>query len=284
MHAAGWRHSIGWEEPGRDSDGAPEHDGWKVHTWRRGTAEITLWRWSDTGEVYGGPSFYPRGADVDSYEALIHIGIDWLRQATVQRLRRMAEALDIVPHRAADSFDGDVGYVGGLRQAARWLRWLATGPASTGLDPETMRRLIDGADAMATSATKRLGVDEEHPAMTVADPPRATHPMEYPDTGLPVSAARMRQRVADIVGDDEKARQALDEMSHWASRCADAKNAGGDPEGSDHAMWMYAVTREVEDDPYADSRPPDGECCCGGCIGMGPCDDDLGRSDEEYQR
>jgi hypothetical protein len=37
----------------------------------------------------------------------------------------------------------------------------------------------------------------------------------------------------------------------------------------------------VEDDPYADARPPDGECWCGGCVGMGPCDDDLCRSDDE---
>lgn len=24
------------------------------------------------------------------------------------------------------------------------------------------------------------------------------------------------------------------------------------------------------------------ECCCAGCIGMGPCDDDLGNTDDEY--
>lgn len=29
-------------------------------------------------------------------------------------------------------------------------------------------------------------------------------------------------------------------------------------------------------DPY-----PDGACHCGGCIGMGPCDDDLGRADDD---
>ena len=36
-----------------------------------------------------------------------------------------------------------------------------------------------------------------------------------------------------------------------------------------------------EADPYADVRPPDGECYCGGCIGMGPCDDDLCQADED---
>lgn len=33
-----------------------------------------------------------------------------------------------------------------------------------------------------------------------------------------------------------------------------------------------ARTLTVEDRPA--------ECCCAGCIGMGPCDDDLGKSDE----
>lgn len=39
--------------------------------------------------------------------------------------------------------------------------------------------------------------------------------------------------------------------------------------------------RPVDVDPYADVRPPDGQCCCGGCIGMGPCDDDLGQRDDD---
>jgi hypothetical protein len=42
-----------------------------------------------------------------------------------------------------------------------------------------------------------------------------------------------------------------------------------------------AVDALTDVDPYADARPPDGECCCGGCVGMGPCDDDLGRSDDD---
>jgi hypothetical protein len=42
-----------------------------------------------------------------------------------------------------------------------------------------------------------------------------------------------------------------------------------------------AVDALTDVDPYADARPPDGECCCGGCVGMDPCDDDLCRSDDD---
>lgn len=42
---------------------------------------------------------------------------------------------------------------------------------------------------------------------------------------------------------------------------------------------------DMTTDPFAGVdayvRPPDGRCYCGGCIGMGPCDDDLGRDDED---
>lgn len=55
----------------------------------------------------------------------------------------------------------DVGYVAGLRKAADWLTWMASDPESTGLDPTTMGRLIDGAEAMVTSAAGRLGVDNK---------------------------------------------------------------------------------------------------------------------------
>jgi hypothetical protein len=34
------------------------------------------------------------------------------------------------------------------------------------------------------------------------------------------------------------------------------------------------------DDPAYDPYPG-GECFCGGCIGMGPCDDELGVTDED---
>ena len=80
-----------------------------------------------------------------------------------------------------------------------------------------------------------------------------THPMEYPDTGLPVSADRMRQRVAALIGDPTRAEQVLAEMAHWATRCAEVKHDGGDGLGSDKALWMRAVLAPVEDDPYADN-------------------------------
>lgn len=74
-----------------------------------------------------------------------------------------------------------------------------------------------------------------------------THPMEHPDTGLPISAAGMRRRVFNLVGDD-MAVQVLGELAYWAWRCAEVKDAGGDKEGSDKALWMWAVLREPEED------------------------------------
>jgi hypothetical protein len=58
----------------------------------------------------------------------------------------------------------NAGYVDGLRKAVGWLRWLAKGSESAGLDSATMRRLVDGAEAMVASASERLGVEVASPA------------------------------------------------------------------------------------------------------------------------
>lgn len=75
-----------------------------------------------------------------------------------------------------------------------------------------------------------------------------THPMEYPDTGLPISTDRMRQCVAVLVGDPAKAEEILAELAHWASRCADVHHAAGNTPTSDKALWMRAVLAPVDDD------------------------------------
>lgn len=79
-----------------------------------------------------------------------------------------------------------------------------------------------------------------------------THPMESLATGRPITAEAMRLRVAELVGDRRKADQILAELAHWATRCAEVKHEGGDAEGSDKAMWMAAVFRVPNDDPYSD--------------------------------
>jgi hypothetical protein len=55
----------------------------------------------------------------------------------------------------------------------------------------------------------------------------------------------------------------------------------GPGRGPRETVLFAAVAALTDVDPYADVRPPDGECYCGGCVGMGPCDDDLCRSDED---
>ena len=44
------------------------------------------------------------------------------------------------------------------------------------------------------------------------------------------------------------------------------------------AMALEAAGRLTEPEPVNDIDAT-GECCCNGCIGMGPCDLDLGRPD-----
>lgn len=93
--------------------------------------------------------------------------------------------------------------------------------------------------------------------MTDADQTAATKPPAHPmhnGQGMPITAIRMRQRVAEVVGDPNKANLLLDELAFWAYRCAEVKHEGGDTVGSDKAMWMYAVLSEPDDDAYSDGE------------------------------
>lgn len=48
-----------------------------------------------------------------------------------------------------------------------------------------------------------------------------------------------------------------------------------------HRRAWEAVEQLTERRLYAGRLGPNGECYCGGCIGMGPCDDDLGHTDDD---
>ena len=51
----------------------------------------------------------------------------------------------------------------------------------------------------------------------------------------------------------------------------------------DGLVWGYvdeATAAEANALLDAMGYPPDGVCYCAGCIGMGPCDDDLGRIED----
>jgi hypothetical protein len=47
----------------------------------------------------------------------------------------------------------------------------------------------------------------------------------------------------------------------------------GPGRGPRETALFAAVDALTDVDPYADARPPDGECYCGGCVGMGPCEE-----------
>lgn len=94
---------------------------------------------------------------------------------------------------AADRLDrrrsaAEQGYVAGRRSMVRWLRTMAHDPAATGLDADTMRRILADARAFADSAAERHAPPREQaPTVSVAAAAeavrslRAPHAMETPD-------------------------------------------------------------------------------------------------------
>jgi hypothetical protein len=97
LHAAGWRHSIDYEEPTRDWEtGAPENEGWRVHRWTRGDATIEVWQSHDDGSFIGSIMFDPAGSDnymIGDTTDRVDVGVGWAQQHGVDGLRGMAKAL-----------------------------------------------------------------------------------------------------------------------------------------------------------------------------------------------
>lgn len=98
MHAAGWRHRLSYEESPRDSDGAPWHDGWRVHTWSRRGRAITVWRSLDNGQLEFAISYWTDGGGFDGEDPAerISVDIDWAKRHGAGRLHRMAEAAGVL--------------------------------------------------------------------------------------------------------------------------------------------------------------------------------------------
>ncbi|WP_020525878.1 helix-turn-helix domain-containing protein [Catelliglobosispora koreensis] len=66
-------------------------------------------------------------------------------------------------------------------------------------------------------------------------------------------------------------------VSRWArnGRIGSVKTPGGHTR-----LFRAEVMALLEAEPLNDIEAT-GHCCCAGCIGMGPCDDDLGKSDPD---
>jgi hypothetical protein len=98
MHAAGWRHRLGHEPSPRDLDGAPFHEGWYTHTWRRPGQEITVWRSVDSGRLEFAISFWASAVDPTEEEPAerISIDVDWVARHGIATLHRMADAAGVL--------------------------------------------------------------------------------------------------------------------------------------------------------------------------------------------
>lgn len=95
MHTAGWRHHIHTEPAGRDADGAPEHDGYRVHTWRRGREHIELWTYADGGQVDTSAWYGHTDGDHEPSLALA-ISTNWIAEHGLHELHRLVRAAGLL--------------------------------------------------------------------------------------------------------------------------------------------------------------------------------------------
>ncbi|GAA2347244.1 hypothetical protein [Dactylosporangium salmoneum] len=98
LHAAGWRYRVTHEESPRDLDGAPWHDGWYVHRWSRGTAEISVIRLVG-GDIEGGVTYNADveddGGDGTGGTGHIHVGLGLVKRHGAEILRGLGNCADV---------------------------------------------------------------------------------------------------------------------------------------------------------------------------------------------
>lgn len=98
LHAAGWSYRLAHEEPPRDVDGAPEHDGWYAHRWTRGTAEISVARRVDgplEGEVMYAADVDDDGVFVTGCSDRIAVGLGLIKRHGAQILRDLGTVVGV---------------------------------------------------------------------------------------------------------------------------------------------------------------------------------------------
>jgi hypothetical protein len=96
LRFAGWRHTLDWQRAGLDPDGAPEHEGWRVHRWTRGTEAIEVWRDIDDGQLVDAITYVADHGDDRTWGNSLSVGLEWVRAHGFRSLRALARAANVI--------------------------------------------------------------------------------------------------------------------------------------------------------------------------------------------
>lgn len=93
LRAAGWRHTIAHEESERGDDGAPIHEGYRVHRWTRGAERVECWAYQDAAPV---PISLWYSAGETEAQLALNVGVDWVKTNGIPALQKLARAAGIL--------------------------------------------------------------------------------------------------------------------------------------------------------------------------------------------
>jgi hypothetical protein len=93
LRGAGWRHGIDYASSGRDPDGAPDHEGYRIHRWRRSEEVIEYWTYFDGGAPCDSVWYAPIH---DEPGIALSVSVDWVAANGIPALQRLARAAGIL--------------------------------------------------------------------------------------------------------------------------------------------------------------------------------------------
>ncbi len=91
LRRSGWTYRRDYVESGRDWDGAPWHEGWYQHKWRRGEAEIFVSR-RVLGELVDSINLMP---DHEGDVFWVTADLRWVAAKGIDALRELARAAGV---------------------------------------------------------------------------------------------------------------------------------------------------------------------------------------------
>jgi len=93
MEAAGWTLAVRYEDAEIGDDGAPLHEGYRVHGWTRGTERVEAW--AVAGDAGAAPALWYTTGEEDTLP-LINVSADWVKTNGIPALTRLARAAGIL--------------------------------------------------------------------------------------------------------------------------------------------------------------------------------------------